>query len=122
MRHFSLHYGRSFILPYTRFGKIRGVLIPEAHSSAELLRWDMFIDRILQLKMPGDTFEISIRVFFPEGADNKWRCRYEIDWPEGRQAISATGTDGVQALSNALCMIGADLYTSSYHKEGQIQY
>lgn len=82
----------------------------------------MFVDRILQLKMPGDTSEISIRVFFPEGADNKWRCRYEIDWPEGRQAISATGTDGVQALSNALCMIGADLYTSSYHKEGQIQY
>lgn len=82
----------------------------------------MFVHRVLKLKMPGRAFDVAIRIFLPEMAGNMWVCRYEIDWPEGRQTVSATGLDGIQALSNALSMIGADIYTSSYHKSGQIEY
>jgi uncharacterized protein DUF6968 len=48
------------------------------------------------------------------------QCNYEIDWPEGKETMTAWGFDSVQALVVALQMIGAELYSSSYHKSGKL--
>jgi hypothetical protein len=74
------------------------------------------------LKLEGDNGEVAIpiRVYAPEREDNAWSCRYQIDWPEGTQDMKAGGADSMQALIIALKMIGADLYSSSYHKSGRL--
>lgn len=66
--------------------------------------------------------EIPIRIFAPVQQGNACSCRYEIDWPEGRETMEAWGNDTVQALELALRMIGADLYTSSYHRSGKLMF
>jgi hypothetical protein len=67
-----------------------------------------------------DDTEIPIRIFAPEQHADAWSCQYEIDWPEGPQAMTSWGADSVQALILALTMIGADIYSSSYHKSGKL--
>ncbi len=49
-----------------------------------------------------------------------WSCKYEIDWPDGKHEMAAWGTDSVQAIFVAYQMIGSELYTSDYHKAGQL--
>jgi hypothetical protein len=78
--------------------------------------------RVLSLRDGTIDIEIPIRIFAPEQSDRAWFCRYEIDWPEGRQDMTAWGTDSVQAIVLALQMIGADIYTSSYHKSGKLKH
>ena len=80
----------------------------------------LIASRVLTLRDADAEIEIPIRVFAPEQEDHDWSCRYEIDWPEGTQAIAAGGTDSVQALVIALQMIGADIYSSNYHKLGKL--
>lgn len=69
----------------------------------------------------GDT-DIPIRISAPVQEGNAWSCRYEIGWPEGNETMNATGADSVQAILVALQMIGADLYTSNYHKTGRLLF
>lgn len=77
--------------------------------------------RTLNLRQGNVDGEIAIRIFAPKQRDPRaWSCRYEIDWPEGRKAMDAWGVDSIQALLVALHMIGADIYTSSYHKSGSL--
>ncbi|MBB4019702.1 hypothetical protein GGR16_004757 [Chelatococcus caeni] len=64
---------------------------------------------------------IGISVHKPVAAGPSWSCRYEIDWPEGKQDRKAVGFDALQALVLALQMIGADIYTSAYHREGRLR-
>jgi hypothetical protein len=80
----------------------------------------MIATRLLKLKRDIDVLDIAVRVFAPEDSGHGWSCRYEIDWPEGREVMEAWGIDSVQAILLAFQMIGADLYTSSYHKSGQL--
>ena len=82
----------------------------------------MIATRTLKLQREKDVFEIAIRIFAPEGSGRSWSCRYEIDWPEGRQVIDAWGIDSVQAILLAFQMIGADIYTSTYHKSGRLLF
>ena len=82
----------------------------------------MIATRTLKLRRDEDLFEIAIRVFAPEGAGREWSCRYEIDWPEGTEVMEAWGVDSVQALVLAFQMIGAEVYTSSYHKSGRLMF
>lgn len=51
-----------------------------------------------------------------------WRCRYDIGWPEGERIFAGHGVDAAQALVGALAMVGADLYSSSYHKSGRLSW
>lgn len=81
----------------------------------------MIAKRILKLRRDHDVFDIAIRIYVPEGEGRIWSCRYEIDWHEGMQVMHA-GVDSVQALVLALYMIGADLYSSSYHKSGRLMF
>ncbi|MCG5234411.1 DUF6968 family protein [Xanthobacter oligotrophicus] len=65
--------------------------------------------------------KIEIRIYKPLQLLHSWGCKYEIDWPEGQYSITAQGEDALQSLTIALQMIGADLYTSTYHQEGSLR-
>ncbi len=68
---------------------------------------------------PAKYFEI--RIFAPEReCGGGWICRYEVDWPEKPRTEKAGGLDSMQALVLALNMIGSEIYTSEYHKAGQL--
>jgi hypothetical protein len=76
--------------------------------------------RVLTLRNEDAEIEIPIRIFAPEQKDDAWVCRYEIEWPEGTQAMTSWGRDSAQALILAMSMIGADIYSSSYHRSGKL--
>jgi hypothetical protein len=56
------------------------------------------------------------------GDGTNWLCRYLIDWPDGPIEHYGRGIDAVQAALLALKMIGAELYTSSYHERGELRW
>lgn len=64
---------------------------------------------------------IDIRIYSPVPLGKSWGCKYEIDWLDGRYSITAQGEDALQSLTIALQMIGADLYTSTYHQDGSLR-
>jgi len=77
--------------------------------------------RTLTLRQGDTDSDVAIRIFTPKQQEPRaWSCRYEIDWPEGPKATDAWGVDSAQALIVALRMIGADIYTSSYHTSGKL--
>jgi hypothetical protein len=49
--------------------------------------------RTLKLQRDNAELDIAIRVFAPEQEGTACSCRYEIDWPEGRQIMNAWGDD-----------------------------
>jgi hypothetical protein len=80
----------------------------------------MIASRTLTLKTSDRDIAIPIAILAPKHEGDAWSCSYEIDWPEGKETMTAWGFDSVQALVVALQMIGADLYSSSYHKSGKL--
>jgi hypothetical protein len=76
--------------------------------------------RILSVRQGDQDTRVSIRIFAPEASKQNWSCRYEIAWPDGTRKMAAGGVDSVQALRLALQMIGAEIYTSEYHKSGNL--
>lgn len=63
---------------------------------------------------------IQIDIQKPCADRNLWRCRYDVDWPEGLRVFHSCGSDALQALVHALQMIGAEIYSSSYHQSGRL--
>jgi len=82
----------------------------------------MIATRLLRLRDGETEIQIPIRIFAPEGGGREWSCQYEIDWPEGTQVMQAFGVDSIQAILLAFQMIGADIYTSSYHQSGRLMF
>jgi hypothetical protein len=78
--------------------------------------------RILKLQKDGVVCEVPVRIFWPVAGEAAWDCRWEIDWPEQPRSNSGRGIDAVQALFNALTMVGAELYCSDAHKAGQLTW
>jgi hypothetical protein len=79
--------------------------------------------RKLQIHPPGEAgIDIEVRLFAPVFIGPDWSCRFEIDWPESTRAMSIHGIDAMQALILALQVIGAELYTSRYHKDGTLAF
>jgi hypothetical protein len=77
--------------------------------------------RTLTLRDRDRTLEIPIKVFAPEcEKPGVWRCRYEIGWPEGIHSLAGYGVDSMQAMVITLGMIGAEIYSSNYHKSGNL--
>jgi len=77
--------------------------------------------RILKIREGQSERQIPIRIFAPEKTkDASWSCRYEIDWPGEKREMTAFGVDAVQAILLAMELIGAELYTSTYHKAGAL--
>jgi len=79
--------------------------------------------RTLTLRKDDENIEIPISVFAPERQKpGVWECRYDVSWPEGLRSYAGYGVDSVQALVIALGMIGAELYSSNYHKSGNLRW
>jgi hypothetical protein len=77
--------------------------------------------RILVLRTGTASIQISVRVFAPRQQEPRaWSCQYQIEWPEGKETREMWGVDSIQALVLALQAIGSDIYTSSYHKTGNL--
>ncbi len=77
--------------------------------------------RVLKLKTENGNLDIPIRVFAPEKASSgAWSCRYEIDWPDKKSDKAIGGYDAMQATVLALQIIGAEIYSSNYHKSGYL--
>lgn len=80
-------------------------------------------ERVLKMRAASSILDLPIRIFAPQrSAAGSWSCRYEIDWPDGKWSMDAGGVDSVQALSLALQMIGSELYTSGYHRSGDLYF
>ena len=80
-------------------------------------------DRKLTIRVAGENLEIPIRVFAPtQEASGSWFCRYEIGWPDKKSEMSIGGFDAMQSLVAALQIIGAEIYSSSYHKSGNLYW
>lgn len=78
-------------------------------------------DRVLTMRNGDVNIKIPVRLFAPELATNgNWFCRYEIDWPDKKSELSVGGIDSAQALVLALQIIGAEIYSSSYHEQGKL--
>lgn len=79
--------------------------------------------RDLMLRDGNRQRRISVRLFAPKlETSGSWACRYEVDWPGESHSITAFGFDGVQSIFIALQMIGAEIYTSNYHKDGNLYW
>jgi hypothetical protein len=93
------------------------------HPASQLLRKHVMIiaTRVLKLQRSSADINIPVSLFVPEReSDGVWFCKYEIEWPDGKWVSRAGGIDSIQALFLALQMIGTDIYTSNYHKSGQL--
>jgi len=78
--------------------------------------------RDLVLRDQARAINILVRISAPEKAKVDWICRFDIGWPEGKIERWGTGVDAVQSLLFALQMIGAELYASSEHKSGRLEW
>jgi len=76
--------------------------------------------RSLKLRQGKSDKDVAVRIFSPQPDQNHWSCAYEIDWLEGTRKGAAHGFDSMQALILALNMIGTEIYTSEYHKAGDL--
>jgi hypothetical protein len=77
--------------------------------------------RMLTLRDGDSETAIPIRLFAPEQQDPRaWSCCYEIGWPEGKKSREVWGVDSFQAIILTLHAIGTDIYTSTYHKLGNL--
>ncbi|TVR07406.1 MAG: hypothetical protein EA385_12895 [Salinarimonadaceae bacterium] len=81
----------------------------------------LIISHNIYLKTDVDEIAIEIRLYQPEKHNTAWICRYEVDWPEGSRTFRSSGFDALQALVLALQMIGAEIYSSSYHRAGRLR-
>ncbi len=83
----------------------------------------LIAERTLEVFDGTDSHPVRITVQKPqETGFGDWVCEYEIGWPEGPRKFAGHGIDNLQALMLALQMIGAELYTSNYHRAGQLRY
>src|SRR6202034_1009015 len=94
-----------------------------ANPATELLRAVVMeiASRTLTLRNGKTEIAIPIRLFAPQQhSAGDWFCRYEIDWPEGKKGRDAWGSDSFQAIILTLQAIGTDIYSSTYHKSGNL--
>jgi len=82
----------------------------------------LIASRLLKIRSGHGDTSVAVRLFSPERDDGGWRCRYEIDWPNGKKSGAAAGVDSLQALVIALQKIGIEVYTSDHHKNGKLSW
>jgi hypothetical protein len=76
--------------------------------------------RSLKAYHANEEIDVQVRLYMPEQDDQAWICKYEIGWPTGEKRSVARGVDAIQAILLALYKIGIEIYTSDYHKAGQL--
>jgi hypothetical protein len=78
-------------------------------------------ERMLTLRDDNRDVKIPISIFAPVcNKPGAWFCRYDVGWPEGLRSFEGWGVDGIQALVATFAMIGAEIYSSSYHQTGRL--
>jgi hypothetical protein len=81
----------------------------------------LIASRALKLRSGNNEKTIPVRIFAPkQAATGSWFCRYEIDWPGEHHKMDIGGADSVQALVLTMQTIGAEIYSSNYHKSGML--
>jgi hypothetical protein len=80
----------------------------------------MIASRTLTLRGADGDAAVEVRIARPEQDDADFRCTFEIDWPDGREAHTIFGADAVQALVLALQTIGSRIYSSDEHRSGRL--
>ncbi len=80
------------------------------------------ISRVLTISSHGRDIEVPIRIFWPVRDKAAWSCEWEIQWPDRKRSNAARGVDAIQALLNALQMIGSEIYCSEAHHAGQLSW
>jgi hypothetical protein len=79
--------------------------------------------RTLKLRRTDGVIEIPINIFAPEcEKPGAWSCRYDVGWPEGNRTHAGWGFDSIQALVATLTTISAEIYSSTYHKSGNLYW
>ena len=82
----------------------------------------VIFERLLTYGVAPREREISIKVHAPLQGEHDWSCAYEIGWPGEPRRGFGYGVDATQAVLLALHSIGADLYTSDYHRSGLLRW
>ena len=80
------------------------------------------ISRVLKVRTGSQEIEVPVRIGWPVEDKAAWSCRWEIQWPTRTRSNAARGADAIQALINALQMIGTELYCSEEHKSGHLRW
>jgi hypothetical protein len=78
--------------------------------------------RTLTVETKDGPRSFAVRLFKPELSGTLYRCRYEIDWPEGRVESWAAGNDELHAIQLAMQKVAQDLYMSRPHHEGTMSW
>lgn len=77
--------------------------------------------RILKIRAGNREQEVPVTMLEPQaGPGGGWCCSYLIAWPDDPRRGEGWGIDAFQALHLTLERIGLDLYTSPYHKAGEL--
>lgn len=82
----------------------------------------MFAARTLVLSTAAGNADVVVKVDAPYRERDAWACAFEIGWPTDPVRRVAHGVDGVQAMLNALTLIGAFLYGSAEHRAGRLSW
>ena len=82
----------------------------------------MFAVRTLALSTAAGTVDVVVKVDAPFQESDAWACAFEIGWPTAPFRRTAHGVDGIQAMLNALALIGAFLYGSAEHRAGRLSW
>jgi hypothetical protein len=80
------------------------------------------ISRVLKMRSRDREIEIPIRICWPVRDEAAWSCEWEIQWPDRKRSSAARGADAIQALMNALQMVGSEIYASEAHQTGQLSW
>jgi hypothetical protein len=78
--------------------------------------------RTLTLSTAAGDQPVPIEINAPQVDGKTWTCHFTIGWPRRAKTGYGAGIDGMQALSIALMNIAAQLYTSPYHRAGQLRW
>ena len=65
---------------------------------------------------------VPVTIHAPLKGEHDWSCAYEIGWPDGTHRGHGYGIDATQAMLLALKAIGADIYTSDFHRAGRLRW
>ncbi|MDR3476035.1 MAG: hypothetical protein P4M09_30690 [Devosia sp.] len=78
--------------------------------------------RTLTIDQNGRPLAVPISIDAPIERGGSWYCSFTIAWPSAPEVGETGGADGIQALFNALQMIGLRIYASPYHASGRLEW
>jgi hypothetical protein len=78
--------------------------------------------RTLTLERNGTSVSVLITIALPVERGGSWYCSFTIGWPNSPEIGETGGADGIQAMFNALQMIGLKVYASPYHQSGRLRW